>query len=635
MNAFYKRFVTLAACASTLVLAACGGGGNTSSPGTTDPDPLARYQVSGAVTGLATGTQVTLLNNGADATVVPAANGNFQFATGLATGAAYAVTVGTAPAGTTCVVTNGSGTIGSANVTTVQVACTSAPQSTYTIGGSVSGLAPGLTVTLANGADALPVTASGAFTFPTAVFGQAAYAVSVRTQPAGQTCAVGSGTGTVAAANVTSVFVNCQTNPTHQVGVRVTGLAAGGSFEARLNGEAITASSNAVVYNFATQIPEEGTYAVTIATQPAFQTCTATAPSGTMGGADVAVAVSCVNNKQFALATNWSNSAGGNSISVYEVNETTGAMTAVGSPVPTGGLVPTSVTVNEAGTLAFVTNSDDDKISVFSINGTTGALTAVPGSPFAAGGQYPASIVVNKASTAAYVVYEGAAQVSAFTVNPTTGALTPNGSAPLTVPVPAATGRRTMAIHPAGTFVFVADSVIGNAASFAVNASTGALTAVGAYSTSASPTSIAVNAAGTQLLVTTVANTVARLSIDASGALALQNTTASGGGGSIAVAFDGASSKALVAHTDGVIAPFLVTAGTGELTAVPGGNGLSSGTPLAVAVNTAGTLAFVANSSSNQVASFLISATGALTNGAGSPFAAGTSPRGLALARKK
>src|SRR5258707_512910 len=61
---------------------------------------------------------------------------------------------------------------------------------TYTVGGSVSGLtATGLV--LANGTDHLTVSAgSTSFTFSTAVAAQSTYAVTVMTQPSGATCVV-------------------------------------------------------------------------------------------------------------------------------------------------------------------------------------------------------------------------------------------------------------------------------------------------------------------------------------------------------------------------------------------------------------------------------------------------------------
>ena len=78
------------------------------------------YSVGGTVSGLS-GT-VVLQDNGADQLSV-SASGSFTFATQLASGAAYNVTVQANPSGQTCTVSNGSGTVGSANVTNVAVSC--------------------------------------------------------------------------------------------------------------------------------------------------------------------------------------------------------------------------------------------------------------------------------------------------------------------------------------------------------------------------------------------------------------------------------------------------------------------------------------------------------------------------------
>ena len=162
------------------------------------------YSVGGTVSGLS--GSVVLQDNGGDNLTV-AANGSFTFATKLASGAAYAVTVQTNPAGQTCTVASGSGTIASANVTNVAVTCTTNAPSTYSVGGTVSGLS-GTVVLQDNGGDNLTVTANGTFTFATKLASGAAYAVTVQTNPAGQTCTVASGSGTIASANVTNVAVD-------------------------------------------------------------------------------------------------------------------------------------------------------------------------------------------------------------------------------------------------------------------------------------------------------------------------------------------------------------------------------------------------------------------------------------------
>lgn len=80
---------------------------------------------------------------------------------------------------------------------------------TYTVGGTLSGLSGGSVTLQNNGGDDLVVGANGAFTFGTPLQDTLGYAVTVSAQPAGQTCSVSSGSGTIAGANVTSPSVAC------------------------------------------------------------------------------------------------------------------------------------------------------------------------------------------------------------------------------------------------------------------------------------------------------------------------------------------------------------------------------------------------------------------------------------------
>jgi trimeric autotransporter adhesin len=102
----------------TLLMVACGGG----SGGGSAPPPA--FTVRGAVSGLA-GTGLILRDNGGDDRAV-AVDGAIEFSTKIANGATYSVTVFTQPTSPaqTCVVTNGSGTMGSSDVTNVAVSCT-------------------------------------------------------------------------------------------------------------------------------------------------------------------------------------------------------------------------------------------------------------------------------------------------------------------------------------------------------------------------------------------------------------------------------------------------------------------------------------------------------------------------------
>jgi len=84
----------------------------------------------------------------------------------------------------------------------------------FTVGGTVSGLAGTGLVLRNNGGDDLPISTNGAFTFATPVASGGAYTVTVFAQPGTptQTCTVGNGSGTVGAVNLSSVAVACFTN---------------------------------------------------------------------------------------------------------------------------------------------------------------------------------------------------------------------------------------------------------------------------------------------------------------------------------------------------------------------------------------------------------------------------------------
>ena len=242
------------------------------------------YRVGGAISGL-TGT--VTLQGGSLGTVTTTANGNFTFPNAAATGAAYAVTVSAQPTGQTCTVSGGSGTMGSANVSAVAVRCAATVVPTYTVGGSVSGL----TGTLVLGSSTLgqrTISVNGAYTLPTAVPAGTAYAVTITSQPNGQSCTVASGSGSVAG-NVTGVNVTC--TPTYAVGGTVSGLSGTLIVQGGALGTAtITANGT---FKLPIAAPAGSSYSVTILTQPSGQACSVSGGSGTASAPVSSVAVTC------------------------------------------------------------------------------------------------------------------------------------------------------------------------------------------------------------------------------------------------------------------------------------------------------------------------------------------------------
>ncbi len=78
----------------------------------------------------------------------------------------------------------------------------------FTVGGIVSGLSGSMTLQN-NGGDDLVVTSNGPFTFATALENGDSYNVTVLSEPAGQTCVVGNGSGSINGASVTDVSITC------------------------------------------------------------------------------------------------------------------------------------------------------------------------------------------------------------------------------------------------------------------------------------------------------------------------------------------------------------------------------------------------------------------------------------------
>lgn len=211
---YIKRFgLGIVVTLSTLQLTACGGGGGDGS----NPPPLpgSNYTIGGNVTGL-TGTGLVLQNNSSDNLTI-SSDGMFTFSTSLNSGDSYSVTVLAQPANPTqnCVVSNAIGSVSNSNITDVEITCTTT-SSSYSIGGSVSGLQGAGLVLQNNGGDDLAVNSNGDFTFNTLLNDGSTYSVTVMTQPTSpdQTCSLLNANGTVNGSNINNIQLTCVDNGT-------------------------------------------------------------------------------------------------------------------------------------------------------------------------------------------------------------------------------------------------------------------------------------------------------------------------------------------------------------------------------------------------------------------------------------
>ena len=162
------------------------------------------------------------------------------------------------------------------------------------IGGTVSGLGTGLSLTLLNnGSDALTVARNGSFAFADLLDNSASYAVTVQTQPVGQSCSVANGSGRLDAegTSIDSVRVTC----VYSSSVRglLSGLLPGAALTLGNDNARRVVTANGP-FSFAEVLAEGEAYRVFVQTQPSGQTCNVQNGSGSFFAARfVDVIVTC------------------------------------------------------------------------------------------------------------------------------------------------------------------------------------------------------------------------------------------------------------------------------------------------------------------------------------------------------
>lgn len=258
-----------------------------------------KVTIGGSVAGLA-GQGLVLQNNGADDLVV-SANGSFNFKTAVDTGSPYNITVRTQPASPSqgCAVVNAAGTA-TANVTNVSVTCSTG---TFSVGGSVSGLAGSGLVLRNNGSDDLSIASNGSFTFATELPSGTAFDVTVVTQPTrpSQTCTVADAAGTIGSGDVRTVKISCATS-SFAIRGTVSGLRGSGLVLRNNGGDDVGVQTDGG-FAFPTRIPSGSAFKVTVATQPSApaQACSLQNDSGTVADRDVDNVVITCALLQFTL----------------------------------------------------------------------------------------------------------------------------------------------------------------------------------------------------------------------------------------------------------------------------------------------------------------------------------------------
>ena len=630
-----------------------------------------RYSIGGTVNGLV-GKGLVLQDNGLDNLTV-SANGVFTFATPVANGSAYAVTVATQPSNPAqeCIITAGAGTVSGSKVSNVLVTCSTEG---FTVGGTVNGLSGSGLILQDNGGSDLPINSGGSFTFINTVGSGSPYAVTVKTQPSSptQTCTVANGAGTIGSTNVLSVVVNC-VNQTFSVGGTVSGLAGSGLVLQDNGGDALNISSSGA-FTFATPVATGSPYAVTVKTQPTnlSQTCTVSNGTGTINAAAVTnVSVACTTNS-YSITANvvdstaspagmvLQNNGGGNlnvtgtgsftfaaqvaSGQAYDVTVLTQpsltpaqyCLALDGSGTVTLSNVTVTVQCVNVGRYVFVAAPYDGAngdVSAFTINSGSGNLTAVAGSPFTADAQ-PTAIALDSTGQYAYVANLQSADVSEFTVG-AGGVL--NFVANYTTTDTGTSGANTfsVAVYPLGAYAFAGSGnnpATGLVDSFSITA--GALTEVAPTTTGNNPLALAVDPSGNFVFATNkYDNNISVLKIGAGGVLtSVSSVPYATGNNPVGVAISPSAGFVYVANSgDGTVSGFAYDPTSGALSQLTSlgspygvGSGAGSG-PTGIAVDPTGRFLYVTDYNDGSIAAFRIASSGQLSL-IGSPVATGTGP---------
>jgi 6-phosphogluconolactonase (cycloisomerase 2 family) len=184
---------------------------------------------------------------------------------------------------------------------------------------------------------------------------------------------------------------------------------------------------------------------------------------------------------------------GSNNVSVYSVNQTTGAFTSVGAAVA-AGTNPTGIAYSPivSGNLfAAVSNGISDNVSVYTVNQTSGVFTPIQ---TIAAGVRAFDIAFSPLTTTgtlfAAVPNSGGNNISVYSVNTASGIFTAVPGSPF----PNGTGPTTLEFSPIinGNLFAATSNFVSNTVSiFLVNQSTGALTLVGDFAAGAGTDGVA------------------------------------------------------------------------------------------------------------------------------------------------
>ena len=347
---------------------------------------------------------------------------------------------------------------------------------TYSVGGTITGLS-GTVVLQNNSSNNLSVSANGAFTFAGYFTGGSAYNVTVLTQPAGQSCSVSAGSGSVNK-TITTVVVTC-TNTTLPRFAYVANASSNDISQYTIGtGGALTAMATATVpagnapNSIAVDRSVTYAYVANSVSDDIWQYAISQSAIGTVDGALTKLSITSLptgsapsfiaiylaaSGTTYAYVVN----SGSDSVSQYTIG-TSGVLDATSVKTVLAGKTPRSITIHPSGNNAYVVNSGSDDISQYSI-GADGALTQLPSMSLPVGSA-PTSITIATTPSGTYYAYvanSGSTSISQYAI--VGGSLQSIPTIPPTVDVGAT--PYSVAVDAYGKYAYVANSGNGGSVS--------------------------------------------------------------------------------------------------------------------------------------------------------------------------
>lgn len=171
---------------------------------------------------------------------------------------------------------------------------------------------------------------------------------------------------------------------------------------------------------------------------------------------------------------------GDNKVARFVIDQTTGALSS--SVTVTAGTAPGYVVLDPHGKFAFAANATSNDVSAYTVSAVDGTLSQIDcgggagcnGKNFSTGA-YPNTLAMDPAGKFLYAANANSNTVSAYTINGATGVLSEVVGSPYSVG-PDAWGDQSVAVDPSGKFVYATSDQSNNVAGFSINAATGQLT---------------------------------------------------------------------------------------------------------------------------------------------------------------